>query len=65
MKTIINFSKLFSSGMTSLFSPINTRKARFNRILQKSDVEALRSDWIKTQIDLAKAMNIYEKQSRN
>lgn len=51
--------------MTSLFSPINTRKARFNRILQKSDVEALRSDWIKTQIDLAKAMNIYEKQSRN
>lgn len=57
MKAVV---KIFLSGFEAFFNPMTTRRKRINVILNKSDEEALRSDWEKTGNDIKKAMVIYE-----
>lgn len=59
MEMLIKFNKIFFSGIEALFKPQSTCTEKIDAILNVSDEEALKSDWIQTGNDLRKAMNIY------
>lgn len=60
MEMLIKFNKMFISGIGALFEPMIVRKKRVDLILNKTDEEALRSDWEKVGNDIRKAMSLYE-----
>lgn len=60
MERIIKFNKMFTFGIGALFEPIITRKKKVNSILNKTDEEALLSDWEKVGNDIRMAMSLYE-----
>ncbi len=59
MQTLNKIRKSFVQGIQMLVSPIGVRNARLKKMHNRSDADALASDWIAVGNDIRGAMVAY------
>lgn len=62
MEQLLRFQRIFCAGMFNLFEPIKARRMKNDRILNKTNEEALHGDWIIVGSDVSNAMVEYRKE---